>query len=167
MGTAEPAPARRNESTRLLSPPEMRVVPVHATPTAEAPRLPEAVPPEISLEPVRPLAIERPERPAAADGPQSFRPQPSPRDRTTTSEIRLPPPRPAREIELTDAEPAHAPDAPQERIVVRETIRTPVESQSKPQPLQQKAPRTAAEASVIGPLPRSELTRARVELWLR
>ena len=145
----------------------MRVVSVHPTLAAEAPRLPEAVPPEISLEPVRPLAVERPERPAAADEPQSFRPQRSPRDRMTTSEVRLPPPRPAREIEMTDAEPAHAPDAPLDRIVVRETIRTPVESQPKRQPPQQKAPRTAAEASVIGPLPRPELTRARVELWLR
>jgi hypothetical protein len=166
-GSAEPAPARRDESTRPLPPPEMRVVSVHPTPTAEAPRLPEAVPPEISLEPLQPVAVERPDRPVAVDEPQSFRPQPSPRDRMTTSEIRLPPPRPAREIELIDGEPAHAPAAPQDRIVVRETIRTPVEIQQKPQPPQQKAPRTAAEASVIGPLPRPELTRARVELWLR
>jgi hypothetical protein len=72
-----------------------------------------------------------------------------------------------REIELTGAEPLHAPAAPQQRVIVRETIRTQIETPQKPQPTQQKAPRTAAEASVIGPLPGPDLARARVELWLR
>ncbi len=165
--SAERPPARRDESTRPLPSPEARLGSVDATPSVEAPRLPDAVLPAIAPVPVRSLAVETSSRPAAADEPKSPTPQHSRRDHLASIEIPPSSPRPAREIELTDDEPAHAPAAPQDRIVVRETIRTPVEIRETPHPPPQKGPRTAADASVIGPLPRPELTRARIELWLR
>jgi hypothetical protein len=136
---------------------------VQAAPITDAPRPPQAPQPEISHEPIGPVSVDIPDRPAAPAEPQP----PRPRDRLAASEIRLPSQRMVREIELTEGEPAHAPSVPQQTIVIRETVRTPVEPSQKPQPSQQKAPRTAAEASLIGPLPRLDLTRARVELWLR
>jgi hypothetical protein len=82
------------------------------------------------------------------------------------SEVRLPPPKHARELELFDGEPARAVAAPTE-VRIRETIRTTVEPREERRAPAQKLPRTAAEASVIGPLPRPDLARVRLELWLR
>ncbi len=163
---AKAAPLRHDEGRRPLPLPTL-FSPAQTAPVKAVPRPPTAPPPETSPEPIRSVAGEDPDRRAAPADPLPPKPQPSPRDRMVTSEIRLPPQRMVREIELTDGEPVHAPSAPQQRIVVRETVRTPVEPPQKPQPPEQKAPRTAAEASVIGPLPRPDLTRARVELWLR
>jgi hypothetical protein len=116
---------------------------------------------EIPARRPQPIAIEAPE-------PRTLGEEtPLPSERVPANEIRVPPPRSAREIELTDVEPVRAPPAPQQTIVIRETIRTPAEALQKPQPAPQMLPRTAAEASVIGPLPRPEQTRARFELCLR
>jgi hypothetical protein len=73
----------------------------------------------------------------------------------------------AREIPLADTAPVRTPEPPVRTRVIRETVRVPVEAPQKPSPPPQKLPRTAAEASVIGPLPRPERARAALELWLR
>jgi hypothetical protein len=166
-GPAAATPARDQD----IQPPAPLAIPI--PPALDAAATPERRAPnylslETSLASVMPGAPQHTDAPQAPVEPHAPNPQPSPRDRMTASEIRLPPQREVREIELTDREPAHSPSRQQQqRVIVRETIRTPAETPQKPQPMPQKLPRTAAEASVIGPLPRQELARSRLDIWLR
>jgi hypothetical protein len=72
-----------------------------------------------------------------------------------------------RELPPGGDEPVRTPESPGRTIVVRETVRTPVEAPPKPSDAPARAPRTAEGTSVIGALGRSDATRARLELWLR
>ena len=177
-----PSPARTAGSSLMPQPvvqryampaPASAPAPTHAAPAApttpivDEPRPLRSASLEAPATPLPPIATEAPEPRILAEAPQPAKLLPARGERVPANEVHVPPPRNAREIELTDAEPVRAPPAPQQTIVVRETIRTPTEAPQKPQRAPQKLPRTAGEASVIGPLPRPEQTRARLELCLR
>ena len=74
-----------------------------------------------------------------------------------------------REIEIdADHEPAQAPGPGLHTVVIRERVSAPAPVVEKPAPPRPaaSAPRSAADASVIGPLGRTDYRRA-MELWLR
>jgi Wiskott-Aldrich syndrome protein len=102
--------------------------------------------------------------PAPALGLLSPAPPPDSRAPAELVEAR---PRPSVEPNL----PAHAgipsPETRPQSVIIRETIRAPEPASTRPQAPPPKAPRSAAEASVIGPLDRRDRLSARLDLWLR
>lgn len=72
-----------------------------------------------------------------------------------------------REIELNGITPVHAPGPPPRHVLVREVVRVAPPAPQPAPPPPSRGPRTAEEASVIGPLARPDRVRTRLELWLR
>lgn len=138
-----------------------------APPAVDVPRRRASASVEIPAREPAPIPMEAPQPHTHAETMQPAKPRSLPPEPAPAGEIRAAAPRSVREIELTEAEPVRAPPPPRQTVVIRETIRTPAEAPQKPQPAPQMVPRTAAEASVIGPLPRPEQARARLELCLR
>ena len=81
----------------------------------------------------------------------------------------IPPPREeANRLDTrSDGEPARVPGPAKREIIVREPapVRPPVQAPPPPPPM--RVPKTAAEASVIGPLSAPEQLRTQWDLWLR
>ena len=98
--------------------------------------------------------------------PEPRRPPPLPRG-LPASDLNSAPRRIEREIELNGTTPVHAPGPPPRHVLVREIVRVAPPALQPAPPPPSRGPRTAEEASVIGPLARPDRVRARLELWLR
>ena len=103
--------------------------------------------------------------PRTDDAPSS--PQP---DRGPRPDVEATPPLPRPKIETLDVTHGEAPRVPQvttREIIVRERVVAPPESPKPPSQPAPRGPKTAEEASVIGPLGRSRHTRSLLDLALR
>ena len=87
-----------------------------------------------------------------------------------TRDVEPTPPLPRPKIETLNVSHGEAPGVPQvttREIIVRERVIAPPEPSKPPSPAPARAPRSAEEASVIGPLGRPGRMRSLLDLALR
>jgi hypothetical protein len=149
-----PAPSAEAPQPRVPASPALPRIPTNDS--APARPLPAPTMAEHALPPPR---IDE----APATHQPDRRTQPAP-----LAEPAPPLPRPKIEtLDLTHGEAPRAPQSPTREIIVRERIVAPSEPPKPPSPPPARGPRTAEEASVIGPLGRGGRMRSLLDLALR